>query len=113
MKDYIIDQIGWHTKVVGNTESVDRIHKRFKNISVFLESEGLTTRKLIELDTPLKDDFCIKVSDLTDEGFLLMQKSYDKWLRFLDKGKSPDNLSILEKTLTKIRMNNTFVDSQD
>jgi hypothetical protein len=42
-------------------------------------------------------------SDLTDEGYALMAAAYDKWLRGIDRGKAISDVSLLEKTLKKIK----------
>jgi hypothetical protein len=62
--EFVIDQVDWHTKTVGNPESVDHIHARFKSLIDFLQRNGLTTRIILGKDEPIKDELAIKASDL-------------------------------------------------
>jgi hypothetical protein len=101
-KDFTIDQVSWHTQLVGRIGTDEQIHSIFRSLVFFLQENGLTTRVLLEKNELITDDFAIKVSDLTDNGFELMRKCHDKWLRGIDKGKDPANLKVFEKGLLDI-----------
>ena len=104
-KDFIIDQASWHTQVVRNYE-LDKsfIYSYFKSIISYLQNNKLTVRTILPDEEPATDDTCIKVSDLTGEGFELMKKAYDKWLKGVDKGKKVDDYKTLDKVLASIRV---------
>lgn len=103
-KDFIIDQASWHTQVVRNYHlDKSTIYSYFKSIITYLQSNGLTVRIILPDNESATDDTCIRVSDLTEEGFELMKKAYDKWLKGLDKGKKVDDYKTLDKALALIR----------
>jgi hypothetical protein len=102
-KDFVIDQISWHSDREGNPESREHIYQRFKTITQFLQKNNLAKRVLLRDDSQMDDSFCIRASDLTDEGLTVMKKGYDKWLRRLDKGQDPADTVILEKILRDLR----------
>ncbi|MCC9609409.1 hypothetical protein LOC68_05355 [Blastopirellula sp. JC732] len=69
----------------------------------FLQDNGLTARKLLKKGQTPDESFEIWESDLTEEGVAVVDKAFDRWLGALDRGKAPDDVSILEKALAKIR----------
>jgi len=99
IKDFTIDKVSWHTKVVGNPESIEFTHKRFKIIIDFLQNNNLVTQTILTENEAVNDDTCIKSNDLTEKGLLLMKKCYDNWLKSIDNGKPIDNLSLFTRTL--------------
>lgn len=100
-KDFVISKVGWHTKKIGSTETIEQIHLRFRSLIDFLQNNGLTTKVILEKNAPITDELAIKVSDLTENGFQLIKKCHDKWLRGIDKGKNPTDMRVFEKELTK------------
>jgi|SRR5687767_14382411 len=103
--DFIIDQAKWHTERVRNY-SFDNsiIYEYFKNIIEYLQSNQLTTRKILHQNESVDDETCLKRSDLTNEGFELIKKVYDKWTdKVVDKKISSDDFTMLDKALKKIR----------
>lgn len=100
--DFTIDQVSWHTRVVGNPEARERIVLRFWSVVDFLQRNGLTNKPLASSLEDIGDDFGIGSADLTPAGLALMKKAYDKWLTKVDEGMSPDDLSIFEKTLKTV-----------
>src|SRR5262245_24142974 len=102
-KQFVIDQVSWHISTPGNVESRNHIEWRFRILAAFLEDNGLAKRVLLSSKDVITDAFCISTSDLTDEGFELMRRGYDKWLRALDKGKDPGYTRILQRILEGIR----------
>jgi hypothetical protein len=102
-KAFAIDKVSWHTQVEGNTESPERVRRRFKIIADFLQCHGLTVRELLPPGEEPQDDFAIHTSDLTGEGFQVIKKGYDKWLKKVDRGKDPQDLGVLFKALHEVR----------
>ena len=76
------------------------------NVIYFLQENNLTTNTILKDGDKLNDETNFKRSDLTEEGFLLIQKCLHKWLDDLDKGKKPDNMKRFEKKLKEMRGNN-------
>ncbi|MFJ9451647.1 hypothetical protein [Herbaspirillum sp. NPDC101397] len=101
-ENYVIDQVSWHTKVVGNPEHRDHIEARFWHVIDFMQRNDLTTKQLLKSQSDIDDDFAISTSDLTEKGMALMKAVYDKWLVKVDKGMSVTDLSMFEKNLLKL-----------
>lgn len=106
-KDFVIDRVSWHTQVKRNYEfDVDLCYLIFKSIINYLQNKGLTTRTILAEREPVKEDTCIKVSDLTNEGFMLIKKCYDRWAdKAMDRLIEPTNYKMLDNALKKIRSN--------
>lgn len=100
---YTIDQVSWHTNTPGNTESRDQIVRRFYIVSNFLQASGLTTHDISCQEADIGDGFGINSDDLTEEGMVVMKAAYDKWLTKVDNGMSPQDLTIFERALKKVR----------
>ena len=100
-KNFTIDKVSWHSTVEGNTESRDQIILRFFSLIQFLQNNALLKSTLINNIEQIDDDTAISSSDLTDLGLSVIKDSYDKWLRKVDKGMSPTDTRILEKSLAK------------
>jgi hypothetical protein len=50
------------------------------------------------------EDFSIRKSDLTEEGYEVIKRGYDKWLkRIVDKRKDLTDLRILQRALEEVR----------
>lgn len=103
LSDFVITKVSWHTGVKGNPESRERIHERTWAFADFLQRNGLVTHRLASGISDMNDDFEIKRSDVTDEGFELIRSAYDKWVRRIDRGTPPSNVSTLENALRKLR----------
>ncbi|MFI5165264.1 MAG: hypothetical protein ACHQQS_01445 [Thermoanaerobaculales bacterium] len=101
--DFVIDQVGWG--FVGSLESRVDQKRRFCALVMFLQSNGLTSRTLLAQGEEVPDGFSLCKSDLTPEGFGLIQLAYQKWLAALDRRrrKDPENLGILVTALAKLR----------
>jgi len=100
-RNFTIDKVSWHSTVEGNTESRDHIILRFFSLIQFLQNNVLLKTTLINNIEQIDDDTAISSSDLTDLGLSVIKDSYDKWLRKVDKGMSPTDTRILEKSLAK------------
>lgn len=96
VKSYTIDKVGWHTNTPGNTEPRDKTHARFRAVIDFLQDNGLTTRTILQKDDPVDDETFIHTDALTTEGRLVLEKCYQKWLRKVDRGLDPQDVSMFE-----------------
>lgn len=54
-------------------------------------------------DGSIKENIVIRKSNVTDEGFQLFVKPINNWWNALDRGVSPEKITILENGLKKIR----------
>lgn len=103
MNDFPVDDISIHLKASKHREYQDRVFLRFKTFVNFLQKEKLTTRNLLLVGDQPPSDFKIMKSDLTEQGFELVKKAYDKWLKAQDGGKSPTDLTILVRELISLK----------
>lgn len=102
-EQFEIDCVGWHTQTKGNPESREKIEKRFRVFATYLQDHGLTARRIPGAREALGDDFAIHSKDLTAEGMAFVRAVYDKWLKKIDNGMSPDDVRMLDKALAKLR----------
>lgn len=84
----------------------ESIIRMFNTYLRFLQDHNLTTRLLLEPNEVPSENTIVKRKDLTDEGWEFIKLGQDKWFSAVDRGTSPENVSILEKTLSKIRNKN-------
>ncbi|WP_291914247.1 hypothetical protein [Chitinophaga sp. CB10] len=105
MKDFTIDQVSWHTQQPRNYEFDSSIvYAYFKSIISYLQQNNLTTRVILADDEEVTEETKIQVSDLTEEGFLLIKAAYEKWITKVDNRKiAVDDFKMLNKALDKIR----------
>ena len=102
MPDFVIDQVSWHWK--SGSEPPEKTLVRFKAMALFLQRNGLVKKTLLGEEDEPTEQFCIRASDLTDEGLRLMKEAYDRWLKKVDQGKTaPDDVSLFERSLAKLR----------
>ena len=97
VKSYTIDKVGWHTRTPGNTEPREKTHMRFRAVINFLQNNGLTTRAILGENGIINDDTCIHTDHLNENGKAIMKKCYHRWLKQVDKGLDPDELSMFQK----------------
>lgn len=82
----------------------EAIKKMSLSLMKFLiENDLLVDINPFNLDGSVKKDLIIKKSNLTDEGFQLFVKPVNNWWNALDRGTSPEKVTILENGLKKIR----------
>jgi hypothetical protein len=74
-----------------------------KAVAHFLQSNGLTERVLLPDGAEPDEEFAIKTSDLTPDGLAFMKQAYSKWLKRMDKGQKPEDVTFLQKELAKLR----------
>jgi len=105
-KDFIIGQVSWLTQVKRNYEFDSNLcYLAFKNIINYLQINDLTTRIILADDESVTEETSVKLSDLTNEGFMLVKKCFDKWIgKVIDKVIEPTNYKMLDNELKKIRI---------
>lgn len=82
----------------------EAIKKMSLSLMKFLiENDLLVNINPFNQDRSVKNDLIIKKSNLTDEGFQLFVKPVNNWWNALDRGTSPEKITILENGLKKIR----------
>ena len=96
-----------HQLLLNRTNDIDyqeAIKKMSLSLMKFLiENELLVDINPFNQDGSVKKDLIIKKSNLTDEGFQLFVKPVNNWWNALDRGTSPEKVTILENGLKKIR----------
>lgn len=107
MSDFLIDEVGIHYNASKDRDYRNRVLNRFSAFVEFLQANGLTTRQLLESNSRPPVAFRIMRSDLTDEGFALVKEAYDKWLKAMNSRQSAIDVSLLEKSLRKLRSGGT------
>ena len=81
----------------------EAIKKMSLSLMKFLiENDLLVDINPFNQDGSVKKDLIIKKSNLTDEGFQLFVKPVNNWWNALDRGTSPEKVTILENGLKKI-----------
>src|SRR5688500_12704371 len=103
MEDFVIDQISWHITRTKRKTLHDRAYLHIRTIVEFLQSKDLLQHALLNGQDELDPSFCFRRSDLTDEGFIFIQKYYDKWLESHDHGHEITDTSNLERWLKQMR----------
>ena len=82
----------------------EAIKKMSLSLMKFLiENDLLVDINPFNQDGSVKKDLIIKKSNLTDEGFQLFVQPVNNWWNALDRGTSPEKVTILENGLKKIR----------
>ena len=73
-----------------------RRHIRFRAVIGFLQKSGLTTRTILDENDIIGDDTCIHTEHLNENGKAIMKKCYRRWLKKVDKGLNPDDVSMFQ-----------------
>lgn len=102
-KSFVICQVSWLTKTPGMEGERDSIIRDFYFVTKFLQDNGLVRHLLMRNIDDITDDFAISSDDLTDDGLAVMKAAYDKWVQKIDNGMSPEDVTLLEKALKKVR----------
>ena len=68
----------------------------------FLNANQLVREPLREREPGQWDQFELRMHDLTDTGFAVMQCGLPKWMRGIDRGKKPEDIKALEDCLIKL-----------
>ena len=98
-KSYTIDKVGWHTNTPGNTEPREKTQARFRAVIDFLQDNKLTRRTILSHDDAIDDQTSIHTDDLTEAGLAVLVEYYQKWLKKVDRGLSPVDVSMFERAI--------------
>jgi hypothetical protein len=100
-KDFTLLQVGWFTRPSWAIPEAE-VHAFYRALLHYLQDHQLTVRPVLERNEPLSDESKLMRSDITDKGFQLYQRAEQKWLKGIDKGKKPDDMSIFDRELAKL-----------
>lgn len=100
---FVVFKVSWLTQAPGLERDRDVTVQQFFQVTKFLQDNGLVQRELMKDPADITDDFTLNSDDLTDDGLAVMRAAYHKWLGKVDNGMSPEDWSILEKALKKVR----------
>ncbi len=101
-KSYTIDKVAWHAQTPGNTETLEKIHKRFRALNTFLPENDLVDHVILGTDEPITDDVKIHTDSLNEKGSAIMKACYHKWLKKVDRGLNPEDVSVFTKALSDL-----------
>jgi hypothetical protein len=102
-KSFVICQVSWLTQTPGMEGERDSIVRDFYFLTKFLQDNGLVRRPLMHTINDITDEFAISSGDLTDDGLAVMKAAYEKWVEKIDNGMPPEDVTLLEKALKKVR----------
>ncbi len=106
MKDMVIDACQWYIEESSEENTKCKVAEEFKNRYVpllrFFEETGLTRKREVDKNKNWLE-FEIKMSDFTDEGLELLMLCHDKWLDAIARGSNPQNMSMWQRQLNKLR----------
>lgn len=103
MQDIVIYDVGAMLAYSKRRSYKENIITMFDTYIKFLQGNGLTKHNMLPENTLPDKCTIIKESDFTEEGLEFVKKAEQKWFKFVDHGGSPEDTSILEKELSKIR----------
>jgi hypothetical protein len=95
--------VSWLTQTPGNESRRGEIENQFYHVTKFLQENGLLVGKSIRAIDDINDDFTLLSTDLTADGLALMRAAYHKWLDKVGAGMPPENVTMLQKALKRIR----------
>jgi hypothetical protein len=80
------------------------VHALYRALVYYFQEHQLTVRLVLAGDERLTDESKLMRSDVTDKGFLLYQRTEQRWLKAIDRGKNPSDMSLFDKELTKLNL---------
>lgn len=103
MDDMEIYNVGFVLAASKRTSYRKEVIETYNIYFRFLQDNGLTTRILLGPDELPTADTKVMQSDLTEEGDEFIRRAEQKWFGATDRGMSPENSTLLEKELAKLR----------
>jgi hypothetical protein len=100
---FVVFKVSWLTQAPGLEGDRDVTIQQFYQVTKFLQDNRLVHHPLVQSTADITDYFELSSADLTDEGLAVMRAAYHKWLTKVDNGMSPEDWSLLEKALKKVR----------
>lgn len=113
-KNSLIEKVGWITQMHSipalTKEYKERQYRFFENYVNFLQSNGLTTREILQNGEKATDNSEIKVGDLTETGLKFYAFGIVKWRQKYDRAKDKDkainDFAFIEKKLKQFMEKN-------
>jgi len=78
------------------------IMERLRSLAHFFEVNELTTRKLLNTDGAITEDFELRSHDLTEFGMKVLRKGYKGWMNNALK-RPPNNVAAMTRALKQIQ----------
>lgn len=100
---YTITKVSWFTQTKGLGIKDSDIKNKHYYLMLFLQDKDLVLEKRVDSIDDIDDDFSLSTSDLTDDGLALIELAHDKWSGKVERGMSPEDTTLLEKALDKVR----------
>ena len=100
---YVITKVSWLTNTPGLEDQRDAIIRDHYFLAKFLQDNSLVTRTLMCNIEDITEDFEVSSEDLTSDGLATMRAAYDRWVQKIDNGMPPEDVSLLERALQKVR----------
>ncbi len=102
MNDYLIFRGGADYREWGGVTKEKEI-EIWRSLIEFLDTNQLMLKRVEIANLHDMEGVELRSGSLNELGNAVIKCGFDKWLRGIDKGKSPSNLSALEKCLEKLR----------
>jgi hypothetical protein len=107
-ENFTIISFKWCKEIADNQREAGVIYhtdefilERLKALASFFESNGLVTRKLLNKDRKVNEDFVFEARDLTPLGLQVLRAGYKKWASTPLKRTASD-VSAFENALKKL-----------
>jgi hypothetical protein len=104
MQNYLIIRAGQNFRL-GSGVSVEDEAAMFSALCDLLTRNGLTRTPLSPPHGGDWEGFELREMDLTEDGLAVIDCGLDRWLKALDRGKLPSDISIFDKCFAKLTKN--------
>jgi len=101
--NFLITSVSPHVMRPGTTETYEDVVNRHWILVRFLQENGLVNRQLASGPSDIGMSFELNSEDVTSEGLRVLRVGFYKWLRDIDRGKSPSDIAALTKALHAAR----------
>jgi len=101
MEDYLILRAGPRFRI-GSGISVELEAAMWRAFHDFLARSNLLSPTAPAFPSGSLDDFQIRSGHVTEKGIKVLRCGLDKWMRRIDNGKDPSDVSVLETCLLKV-----------
>jgi len=99
--DFLILRAGKNFRA-GSAVSAELERELWLSLSSFLNAQKCVKSPIVVPDLEDMEGFELRSKSLSEKGLQLVKAGLDKWLKGIDRGKPPSDISILEKALAKI-----------
>ena len=102
-KSFLILRTSTFLNLDGDDRQPSEIFTRHWSLVRFLDENGLLANKLESKVSQVDENSASVSADLTSLGLDVMRKGLDRWLSKQDRGGDYSDVSILKKTLEKLK----------